>query len=133
MMLALTTYLSTDVASIPLLWIVPLALYLLTFVIVFARKVVIFRHSFALGLQPPFLLILAVAIALMVQRSVTALAPTHLAAFLLTALVCHGELAKDRPSVAHLTEFYLWMSVGGMLGGIFNVLIAPQIFDSLLE
>src|SRR5688572_26778622 len=69
----------------------------------------------------------------MMQRSVTARAPTHLAAFLLTALVCHGELAKDRPSVSHLTEFYLWMSVGGMLGGIFNVLIAPQIFNSLLE
>jgi len=69
----------------------------------------------------------------MMQRSVTALAPTHLAAFFLTALVCHGELAKDRPSVAHLTEFYLWMSVGGMLGGVFNVLIAPQIFDWVLE
>lgn len=133
MLLAVTTYLSTDVASIPLLWIVPLAIYLLTFVIVFARKIVIFRHSFSLWLQPPFLLILAVAIALMMQRSVTALAPTHLSAFLLTALVCHGELAKDRPSVAHLTEFYLWMSVGGMMGGIFNVLVAPQIFNSLLE
>ena len=133
MLLAVTTYLSTDVASIPLLWIGPLAIYLLTFVIVFARKVVIFRHSFSLWLQPPFLLILAVALALMMQRSVTALAPTHLAAFFLTALVCHGELAKDRPSVAHLTEFYLWMSVGGMLGGIFNVLVAPQIFDSLHE
>ena len=69
-------------------------------------------------LQPPFLLMLAVAMALSMQRSVTALAPTHLAAFLLTALVCHGELAKDRPSVSHLTEFYLWMSVGGVLGGI---------------
>jgi hypothetical protein len=133
MLLAVTTYLSTDVASIPLLWIVPLAIYLLTFVIVFARKIVIFRHSFAVWLQPPFLLMLAVAMALMMQRSVTALAPTHLAAFLLTALVCHGELAKDRPSVAHLTEFYLWMSVGGVMGGIFNVLVAPQIFDSLLE
>ena len=133
MLLAVTTYLSTDVASIPLLWIVPLALYLLTFVIVFARKVVIFRHAFAVWLQPPFLLILAVAIALIMQRSVTALAPTHLAAFFLTALVCHGELAKDRPSVAHLTEFYLWMSVGGVLGGIFNVIVAPQIFDSVLE
>jgi len=133
MLLAVTTYLSTDVASIPLLWIVPLAIYLLTFVIVFARKVVIFRHSFAVWLQPPFLLILAVAIALMMQRSVTALAPTHLAAFFLTALVCHGELAKDRPSVTHLTEFYLWLSVGGVLGGIFNVIVAPQIFDSVLE
>jgi hypothetical protein len=133
MLLAVTTYLATDVASIPLLWIGPLALYLLTFVIVFARNNVIFRHAFAVWLQPPFLLILAVAIALMMQRSVTALAPTHLAAFFLTALVCHGELAKDRPSVAHLTEFYLWMSVGGMLGGIFNVIVAPQIFDSVLE
>ena len=133
MLLAVTTYLATDVASIPLLWIIPLALYLLTFVIVFARKVVIFRHAFAVWLQPPFLLILAVAIALMMQRSVTALAPTHLAAFFLTALVCHGELAKDRPSVSHLTEFYLWMSVGGVLGGIFNVIVAPQIFDSVLE
>jgi hypothetical protein len=133
MLLAVTTYLATDVASIPLLWIVPLALYLLTFVIVFARKTVIFRHAFAVWLQPPFLLILAVAIALMMQRSVTALAPTHLAAFFLTALVCHGELAKDRPSVAHLTEFYLWMSVGGVMGGIFNVIVAPQIFDAVLE
>ena len=133
MLLAVTTYLSTDVASIPLLWIVPLAIYLLTFVIVFARKIVIFRHAFAVWLQPPFLLMLAVSMALMMQRSVTALAPTHLAAFLLTALVCHGELAKDRPSVSHLTEFYLWMSVGGVMGGIFNVLVAPQIFDSLLE
>ena len=133
MLLAVTTYLATDVASIPLLWIVPLAIYLLTFVIVFARNTVIFRHAFAIWLQPPFLLILAVSIALMMQRSVTALAPTHLVAFFLSALVCHGELAKDRPSVAHLTEFYLWMSVGGMLGGIFNVLIAPHVFDSVLE
>jgi len=47
--------------------------------------------------------------------------------------VCHGELAKDRPSVAHLTEFYLWLSVGGVLGGIFNVIVAPQVFDSVVE
>ena len=133
MMLAVTTYLSTDVAAIPLLWIVPLSLYLLTFVIVFARRVVIFRHVFAVWLQPPFLLILTVVLALMMQRSVTSLAPSHLAAFFLTALVCHGELAKDRPSVAYLTEFYLWISVGGMLGGLFNVLIAPRLFDSLFE
>jgi hypothetical protein len=121
------------VAAIPLLWIVPLAIYLFTFVIVFARRVVIFRHAFAVWLQPPFLLILSVAIGLMMQRSVTALAPTHLAAFFLTALVCHGELAKDRPSVDHLTEFYLWLSVGGVLGGIFNVIVAPQVFDSVVE
>lgn len=133
MLLAVTTYLSTDVASIPLLWIVPLAIYLLTFVIVFSRKLVLIRHEYAVWLQPPFLLMLAGSIALMMQRSVTALAPAHLVAFFLTALVCHGELAKDRPSVSHLTEFYLWLSVGGVLGGIFNVIVAPQLFDSVLE
>ena len=133
MLLAVTTYLATDVASIPLLWIVPLALYLLTFVIVFARKLVIIPHSYAVWLQPPFLLMLAGSIALMMQRSVTSLAPAHLLAFFLTALVCHGELAKDRPTVSHLTEFYLWLSVGGVLGGIFNVIVAPQLFNSVLE
>ena len=52
----------------------------------------------------------------------------HLGAFFITALVCHGELAKDRPAARHLTDFYLCMSLGGVLGGIFNALIAPQVF-----
>jgi hypothetical protein len=133
MLLAVTTYLSTDVASIPLLWIVPLALYLFTFVIVFARKIVIFRHEFAVWLQPPFLVLLTVTIALVMQAKVTTIGPMHLGAFFLTALVCHGELARDRPSVSHLTEFYLWMSIGGVLGGIFNVIVAPEIFSTVLE
>ncbi len=57
----------------------------------------------------------------------------HLAAFFFIALFCHARLAADRPSVAHLTEFYLWMSAGGVLGGIFNALLAPVIFSGLVE
>ena len=57
----------------------------------------------------------------------------HVLGFFTTTMVCHGELAKDRPSTKHLTEFYLWMSVGGMLGGMFNGLIAPVIFNKLFE
>src|SRR5207302_3109424 len=57
----------------------------------------------------------------------------HLLTFFLIALVCHGELAKDRPTTKHLTEFFLWMSVGGMLGGMFNALLAPIIFIRPIE
>ena len=56
-----------------------------------------------------------------------------LAAFFMTALACHGELAKDRPTTRHLTEYFLLMSVGGALGGLFNAMIAPQIFVGVAE
>ena len=59
--------------------------------------------------------------------------PLHLGAFFVTAMVCHGELAKRRPATSHLTEFYLWMAFGGMLGGVFNALLAPIAFDWVLE
>src|SRR5207249_4194218 len=52
----------------------------------------------------------------------------HVAGFFATTMMCHGELAKDRPGTKHLTEFYLWMSVGGMVGGMFNALISPVVF-----
>ncbi len=59
--------------------------------------------------------------------------PLHLAAFVFVALLCHGELARDRPSAAHLAEFYFWISFGGMLGGTFNTLVAPAIFSGIGE
>ena len=59
--------------------------------------------------------------------------PLHIAAFSVLALLCHGELARTRPGVRHLTEFYLWLAAGGVLGGVFNTLIAPQIFTSVAE
>ena len=61
------------------------------------------------------------------------LVPLHLVTFFATALVCHGELAQDRPSTRHLTEFYLWLSIGGVVGGFFNALLAPIIFRSVQE
>jgi len=131
LMLGVTTYLTTDIAAIPLIWIVPLALYLLTFILVFARWPVPWvgsPHTVVLYAQPCFLLFLILD--MLARLGV----PTwfefflHLAAFFSTALVCHGELAKDRPAAHHLTEFYLCMSAGGVLGGMFNALIAPQVF-----
>jgi len=132
MLLGVTTYLSTDVAAIPLLWIVPLAIYLLTFVLAFASRVW-FRPALLLALQAVFLVWLAMTMAVGLSGLVAVLAPAHLSALFLSAMVCHGALAEDRPPVAHLTEFYLWISVGGMLGGVFNVLVAPHLFDSVAE
>src|SRR5439155_4862314 len=57
----------------------------------------------------------------------------HLLTLFLVALVCHGELARTRPSPRYLTQFYLLMSLGGVLGGLFNALLAPLIFNSVVE
>lgn len=130
LLLAVTAHITTDLASVPLLWVVPLTLYLLTFVIVFARRPVL-KHAWMVKAQPFILIPLALLFA---QTSAFWLAlPLHLAAFFVTAMVCHGELARRRPATSHLTEFYLWMAFGGMLGGAFNALLAPLVFDSVLE
>ncbi|MHB1225779.1 MAG: spermidine synthase, partial [Gemmatimonadaceae bacterium] len=132
LLLGVTSYLSTDVAVVPLLWVVPLALYLLTFVLVFARRPPVPRELM-LRLHP--LIFLPLVVAMFVGRggSVRLMAPWHLLLFFVTAMVCHGELARLRPAASRLTEFYLWLSVGGVLGGAFNVLLAPLLFDRVLE
>jgi hypothetical protein len=132
LLLGVTTYITTDIAAVPLLWAIPLALYLLTFVLVFARRQLV-PHRLAVRAQP---WLVVPAVLLMVWGVRTAATPTfllHLAAFFVTALVCHGELARDRPPARRLTEFYLLLSLGGALGGAFNTLAAPQLFHSIAE
>jgi hypothetical protein len=132
LLLGVTTYLSTDVAAMPLLWVVPLALYLITFIVVFARgarttsRVTVIVHA---------ILVTTLAIVLFWGSGLTLRESyvLHLAVFTTTALVLHGELAASRPSPAHLTEFYLWMALGGALGGAFNAIVAPVIFKSIAE
>jgi hypothetical protein len=131
LMLSMTTYVSTDIAAVPLLWVAPLALYLLTFVIAFARRTFrVFRW-----LQQLFPVIIIFPAVTMVMRNTPPLAgiPVHYFAFFTAALVCHSRLARLRPGAQHLTEFYLWMSIGGALGGLFNTLVAPVIFVSTAE
>jgi len=132
LLMGLTTHLSTDLAAMPLLWVVPLALYLLTFVIVFSRRPIL-PHRWMLHAQPPLILALTVVFFFSVEHVVSFLIPLHVLAFFLTAMVCHGELAASRPAARHLTEFYLWMSVGGVLGGLFNAFVAPLAFAGTFE
>lgn len=130
LLLGLTQHITTDLAAMPLLWVVPLSLYLLSFVVVFARRPWI-SGDIALLVQPHFLVVLALFFGIAGNLALTI--PLHLLTFFIVALVCHGQLAQDRPHTAHLTEFYLWMSFGGMLGGVFNALAAPMLFDAIYE
>ena len=132
LLLAVTSYMSTDVASVPLLWMVPLCVYLGTFVIAFSPSA-----SRARGLASRFMPLAIIALALLLiaqmNQPVSLVIPLHLVVFGVIALACHGELADDRPSPARLTEFYFWISLGGMLGGLFNALLAPVIFTGIVE
>ncbi|HTU18886.1 MAG TPA: hypothetical protein VMG10_12575 [Gemmataceae bacterium] len=135
LMLGATTYITTDIAAIPLLWVTPLALYLLTFIIVFAR-VPAWVHK-AMVLTMPLLvlaLLFFILSGLKTQHHwITWSVCMHLGTLFVVSMVCHGELARDRPAAKYLTGYYLWMSVGGVLGGLFNALLAPVIFTGIVE
>jgi hypothetical protein len=130
--LALTTYMTTDIAAVPLLWIIPLVLYLLSFTMVFGRRTWI-PQRILVRWQPVGLIALAVIAFWGPSASGPWLLPLHLLVFFVTALVCHGELAATKPPPSRLTDFYLCIAVGGVLGGVFNALVAPAVFDSVLE
>ncbi len=132
LLLGVTTYFSTDIAAVPLLWVVPLALYLLTYIIAFSGDRP--RWQAVTDRILPFLmLILCVQMMTNLNQPAWAVVVLHLCAFFVAALVCHQRLATSRPPAKQLTEFYLWISVGGALGGIFNALLAPLLFKTVLE
>ena len=133
LMLGVTFHMSTDIASIPLMWVIPLALYLLTFIIAFSRLPAWFR--IVIGNFAPVMILLLVftMISKVVSGHMGLEILLHVLTFFAVALMCHYELAYDRPSTSYLTEFYLLMSVGGMLGGIFNAIVAPLVFKHAFE
>ena len=124
-MLAVTTYITTDIAATPLFWVVPLAIYIGTFIVAFARRQFL-RLRILLVLQG-----MALAAAGVVGMTGTPNAAgliIALSAFTLTAAACHTELAKRRPDVGRLTGYDSLISVGGALGGVFSALLAPILF-----
>ena len=131
LLLSITRYLTTDVAAVPLLWILPLALYLGTFVHAFARRALIPQPVLA-RLVAPALIALVVVLYLM-NRTVLAFGLVHLLVFTLAALYCHGALARLRPPVADLTRYYLLVSTGGLIGGMLVALAAPLVFADVHE
>lgn len=130
LLLAVTSHISVDIAAIPLLWVMPLVIYLLSFVIVFARNPHI-SHNFITSIAPTAIIVAIIFYSLSVALSADiAIVITFL---FIISMVFHGELAKNKPSATKLTEFYLLMSLGGVLGGIFNSIIAPAVFNDVYE
>src|SRR5215813_309745 len=132
LLVAVTAHISTDVAAVPLLWVLPLALYLLTFVIVFARRPIV-PHWLVVTVQPAFVIALVAVIIFDPVKTIVGLLAVHLSVFFVNALMCHAELARTRPGPRHLTAFYLCISAGGLIGGIAAGLIAPHVFDWVAE
>jgi spermidine synthase len=132
LLMAVTAYMSTDVASVPLLWMVPLCVYLGTFVVAFSPSAAPARRL-ASRIMPMAVIALALVLIAQMNQPVSVVIPLHLIVFAVIALACHGDLAHDRPTPSRLTEFYFWISLGGMLGGLFNALLAPILFTSIIE
>ncbi len=132
LLLSVTLAFTTDVASVPLFWVLPLALYLCTFILAFGDP----DRLPLRWLRPATQLSALVCLLLLTREGFLArelLSVVALPTLFLGALTCHGDLASERPQVGRLTEFYLWVSLGGLLGGIANSIVAPAVFDSVAE
>jgi len=142
LMLGVTTYMTTDIASVPLLWVIPLALYLLTFIIAFAQMPWWYRPFIANAAPVVVLLLVFVLISGVLDdrgREDVSISPMllklslHLSAYFLLSLLMHSELAHERPAAKYLTGYFLWISLGGVCGGLFNALLAPLVFKHPYE
>lgn len=129
---AFTTHVTTDVASAPMLWVLPLSLYLLTFVLVFREKPLI-RTDILLFLHLIAVIMVLLALSQTRHENWFLTAFTGVCVFFTSAMVAHRTLYEARPAARYLTEFYLWMSFGGALGGLSAALIAPRIFSEVYE
>lgn len=130
LLLAITGYLTQDVAPVPFLWVVPLSIYLLSFILCFDAPRYYVRKVFLWALPLAFA---GVDVALNVGMKVPLLVALLCSALLVFCMVCHGELVRRRPPLQHLTLFYLMLSVGGALGGLFVGLLAPAVFNAYFE
>ena len=134
LMLGVTAFLTIDLAPVPLLWALPLSIYLLSFVVAFSATERARRVHRAMVLVLPWVaILLSILLLVHAREPLWIVMPIHLLAFGVVALVCHGELARDRPAASELTGFYLLVSVGGALGGVVTGILVPAVFESVPE
>jgi hypothetical protein len=130
LLLGVTAHITADITSAPLLWVAPLVLYLLTFIFAFAPRPPL-PHAIMARVLPIMLILVVSTVGLVMSISLQL--ALHLGCFFFIGMVCHGELARQRPPTRQLTEFYFFVSLGGVLGGVFNALLAPVVFQSVWE
>jgi hypothetical protein len=132
LLIAVTAHISTDVAAAPLLWVLPLSLYLLTWVLVFQSRPLL-PHKWMLMLQPLAIAGAVILLAFGGEQNLLLTLGGHQLCFFIIAMACHGELARTRPAAKYLTGFYVALSFGGMVGGLFAGLVAPFTFSWIAE
>jgi hypothetical protein len=132
LLIAVTAHISTDVAAAPLLWVLPLSLYLLTWVLVFQSRPLL-PHKWMLLAQPLAIAGIVILLAVGGEQNLLLTLGGHQLCFFVIAMACHGELARTRPAAKYLTGFYVALSFGGMVGGLFAGLIAPFTFSWVAE
>jgi len=129
MLLAVSNHITQNISSVPFLWVLPLALYLVTFILTFDHPRWYHRLTFTL-----WMLILVPAMAWFVPSlDLATAAPLYLVGMFVACMFCHGELARLKPDPAHLTRFYLMMSLGGALGAVLVAIVAPLALDGYFE
>ena len=130
LLLALTRQLTADVAPVPFLWVLPLAIYLLSFILCFDAPRYYVRPLFLTALPLSFF---AIDLALNVAMGIPTLIALISVSLFVFCMICHGELVRRKPHVRYLTLFYLMLSIGGALGGTLVGLVAPVVFTSYFE
>jgi hypothetical protein len=132
--LGVTTYITTDLAAIPLLWAIPLSLYLLTYIVAFSNwHRAPQLYPWAVALLPVLVTPLVFWSRLDGAQNLWVMLPFHWVGFTLAAFICHQTLALIKPAVEHLTQFYFWLAIGGAAGGFFNAIAAPYLFPNIQE
>ncbi len=132
LMLGMTLHVTTNLAAVPLLWVLPLLVYLVTFILVFAQRPPV-AHAWIGRWMPMAVIGLGAFFSMSVAGAEWLIVPAHLVLLFFAAMLCHGTLAATRPDTSCLTEFYLWVSIGGVVGGLFNAFVAPVIFERIIE
>jgi len=135
LMLAVTNHIVANVGSVPFLWLMPLALYLLTFILAFARLRRVSSERIARLIPIPLLAFFPLlAPGIVASPGLNwILIGVHVLLLWCGALLCHTRLAESRPETQHLTEFYFWVALGGVLGGVFTAIVAPALFNNVFE
>ena len=132
LLISVTSHISTDIAAAPFMWVIPLALYLATFVIVFQTRPIL-RHDWMVAIEPMFIVALVGIMVLDIRQYCARAARAQCRRFLRHHAGVPRRARRSRPAAQHLTAFYMWMSAGGVIGGIFAGLIAPNVFSWVLE
>ncbi len=136
LLLAVTNHVTQNIASIPFLWVLPLTLYLLSFVVVFEGRSGRGWYAPRWWRAPVLAAVIAMAWALSAKRGVLSLyvaLPIFCIGLFVACVFCHGEIARTKPAPAYLTQFYLSLSAGGAIGGLFVALVAPNLFKNYWE